>query len=188
MAIIKPIYMQRWPLFLAAMFCLGWSSNIYAEPVNELEHQIKAAFLYNFTKFTVWPDGAFSDPNQPLRLCMLGEHPFGEALKTIEGSTVRGHQLVVASLKDLPIDGCQILYVGAGVAVQTMQDISAHARSAHILTVSDRSDFIRQGGMIQLVMVERKVRFEVHQARIKAAKLKLSSRLLRLARKVHGLD
>ncbi len=73
------------------------------------EYEVKAAFLYNFTKFVEWPPSAFAEGNGALRICVLGEDPFGRNLQTVAGEEVEGHRLTVVSSGTLAkAGGCQV--------------------------------------------------------------------------------
>jgi hypothetical protein len=123
---------------------LGWSSPFFCRAADaQLEYQVKAVFLLNFTKFIEWPAAAFELPVSPVTICILGEDPFGAA-------------------KPLPD-------LGPGV-----------------LTVGEGETFTREGGMIGLVIDNRRVRFDVNQTAAERAGLKISSKLLSVARDVQN--
>ena len=146
------------------------------------EYAVKAAFLYNFTKFVEWPDSAF--PEGTLRLCVLGEDPFGKALQTVAGEEVAGHKLIVLSTGKLSDPaGCQVLFISRSER-ERMPRILADLRDLPVLTVSDTGGFIDQGGIINFTLEEGKVRFEINQESAERAGIKISSKLLRLATRV----
>ncbi len=145
------------------------------------EHLIKSAILYNFAKFARWPDTAFESPSAPLKLCVLGANPFGEALATIEGKRVGEHPLkIVLITEPLAIAGCHMLFVSASEKPRLQQILGA-IDGQPMLTVADWPGFAGAGGVINLETVEDRSRFEVNVAAAERAGLKLSAKLLRLA-------
>ncbi|HSS49878.1 MAG TPA: YfiR family protein, partial [Thermoanaerobaculia bacterium] len=76
------------------------------------EYDVKAAFLFNFTKFVEWPPAAFADEHSPLKLCVLGENPFGKTLRALTGEEVAGRRLALAHLENLNgLETCHVLFV-----------------------------------------------------------------------------
>ncbi len=146
------------------------------------EYRIKAAFLYNVAKFTVWPAAAFADAKAPLRLCVLGEDPFHGALAALEGRTVKNRAIVASRLAstDSP-EKCHLLFVSASEG-KRVGTILESLRGMPVLAVGDTPRFARSGGIIRLETVENRVRFEINVEAAHHAKLKLDSRLLRLGR------
>lgn len=151
------------------------------------EYPVMAAFLFNFSKFVEWPADAHSGPGSPVVVCVAGKDPFGESLdRTFRGQTVGGRpfQIVrVARREEIP--ACHILFVaesdgeGAGAVLEGL-------RSRHVLTVSDRKDFAAWGGMIGFYREDGRIRFELNAAAVDRSSLKVSSKLIKLARLVPG--
>ncbi len=146
------------------------------------EYRIKAAFLYNFAKFTVWPAGAFADAKAPLRLCVLGEDPFHGALAALEGRTAKNRPIVTSRLEttDSP-EKCHLLFVSASEH-GGLGTILESLRGMPVLVVGDTPHFARSGGTIRLETVDNKLHFEINVGAAQHAKLKIDSRLLRLGR------
>ena len=142
-----------------------------------LEYQVKAAYLFNFTKFVDWPADAIA-PGAPLTICVAAPNPFGRALEeTIRGEVVGGRTLATRVVRDPA--GCHVLFVPDGVsAAPLLRD----ARTRPILTVGESEDFLRDGGVINFVMQGGKVRFDISPEAAERAQLRVSSRLLRLRR------
>ena len=156
----------------------------YAEFLLLREYQIKAAFLYNFVKFVEWPDEALPDPSAPIALCVLGEDPFGVALESINGKTVKGRQLVIkrfVGLQDLEV--CRILFISSSEEGRLAQ-IFGSLKNSSILTVGEMERFIQLGGIISFTMESNKIRFEINADAAERAGLKISSKLLNLAKVV----
>jgi hypothetical protein len=141
-----------------------------------LEYQVKAAYLFNFAKFIEWPSEARSGP---LTICVAGENPFGDILtETVRGEVVQERSLA-ARLISNPEPGCHIVFV------PQRTDSAAYlqaARSSPTLTVGEAPDFISHGGIINFILEQGKVRFQIDSKAAERAELRISSHLLRLAR------
>ena len=150
------------------------------------EYTVKAAFVYNFARFTDWPDAAFRDAASPLRLCVLGQDPFDGALNTIVGKTVGSRQLTVSHpLWASEARDCHILFVAA-TASDRLPEIVALLEGSPVLTIGDTPDAARTGGIIGLENVENRIRFQVNLDAAQQSGLRLSSRILDLATSVHS--
>jgi hypothetical protein len=143
---------------------------------------IKAAFLYNFAKFAEWPAAALA-PGQRLDLCVIGDNAVAEALEqTIKGRAHEGHELTVQILKlDGPLRWCHLLYVDGRDAERSIRVIEA-LRGAPVLTVGDGSRFAENGGVAQLILEHDRMRFAINVSAADRARLRLSSKLLGLAK------
>jgi hypothetical protein len=150
------------------------------------EYQIKAVFLFNFIQFTAWPDDAFPNAASPIRIGILGQAPFGDALHAaVQGEKIGQRAVTIeqlASLEDAA--GCHVVFVGQSEANRVPAIISALA-GRPVLTVGDVPDFARRGGMINFYLDGPKVRFEINRAATLQSRLRLSSQLLGLARLVN---
>jgi len=153
------------------------------EAAEPLEYKIKAAFLLNFTKFIEWPSSDFEGPNSPFTICILGKDPFGSVLdEIVAGEAVEGRKIVVQRIKRAPASkACQVLF-----AARTGHDLNPllHQLPAGILTVGEDESFMHDGGMIAFVIENRRVRFIINQGLTEGSGLKLSSKLLSVARVV----
>ena len=145
------------------------------------EYLLKAAFLYNFAKFTTWPAEAFPGPQTPLRVCILGEDAFGAAMESIEGKSVKQRPLAVIRITQVSdAERCHILFVGTSEEAR-LRAILDDLHERPILTISDMPNFARAGGTINLKTVDDQIQFDINVDAANAADLKLSSKLLRLA-------
>jgi hypothetical protein len=141
-----------------------------------LEYQVKAAYLFNFAKFVEWPSEARTGP---LTICVAGQNPFGDVLEeTLRGETVNDRPLATRVISG-PETGCHIVFVPQGIA--TAPYLSG-LRGTPTLTVGEMPDFISRGGIINFVLEEGKVRFQIDSKAAERADLRISSHLLRLAR------
>ncbi len=153
------------------------------------EYQIKAAFLFNFARFVEWPAAAFGSSDSPLSLCVLGEDPFGSALdETVRGEKVRDRRLEVRRTSEVvDLDACQLVFVSASERSRLAEILSALG-SRSVLTVGEVEEFAARGGVINFVLVDNRVRFEINPGAAKRSGLKISSELLRLGRIVDRDD
>jgi hypothetical protein len=151
------------------------------------EYQVKGAFLYNFAKFVEWPASAFPSAESSLQICLLGRDPFGRDLeKLIEGKKVNGHSLQVVRLQNpQQAVSCHIVFVASSEKKQIQQILQSLA-GASVLTVGETAGFVQLGGIINFVLDEDRVRFEVNLKSAQQAHLKLSARLLSVAKIVLG--
>ena len=168
--------------FIAGLLALAGSAGPASALMPVEEYSVKAAYLVNFAGFVRWPATAFASARSPFVVCVAGEDPFGAAFGPFGGNKIDGHPLevrLVASSTAAPT-GCQILFV-ASSEVRRLPEILREAQRDAVLTVSDIDDFAADGGMIQLFIRDRKVRFEINQKAAEAGGLKIDARLLKLA-------
>ena len=153
-----------------------------AEEAPPLEYQMTAAFLLNFTKFIDWPPVESTGWDPMFNICVLRDDPFGPVPdQIVEGETFQGRKLAVQRVRRPPPSSCKVLFVS-----KSEKDVDGLLSSfgAGVLTVSDRALFARDAGIIDFVIENNRVRFDINQAAAARAGLKLSSRLLSVARSV----
>lgn len=144
------------------------------------EYRLKAAFLYNFALFTEWPAGV----GATLQLCVLGTDPFGGELDGLQGKAVGERSLAVQRKTGIDgLKGCQIVFVAPAAVAQLPRVLDALEGQA-VLTVADSAGAARQGVALNMAVNQNKVTFEANLKAARAAKLNLSSKLLRLATEV----
>ncbi len=150
------------------------------------EYTVKAAFVYNFARFTEWPDGAFQNAASPLRICVLGQDPFEGALDTIAGKTIGSRELLVTyPLWASEVRDCHILFISEA-AGSRLAEIVTHLDGSPVLTIGDTPAIARSGGIIGLENVGNRIRFQVNLDAAQRSGLRLSSRILELATSVHS--
>jgi hypothetical protein len=145
------------------------------------QYQVEATYLYNFSQFVAWPVRPAGAGNS-FNICVLGEDPFGRTLgTTLADETVAGKN-VVAKRIPTPQEGlnCRVLFISSSESSR-LKEILATLGGASVLTVSDLPEFTQRGGMVQFLLVEDRVRFEVNLAAAQRAGLTLSSDLLKVA-------
>ena len=169
---------------LAVVIAVCGMQYVPAEMRPPTAYQVKAAFLYNFAKFVEWPDTAFSNSSAPLNICMLGKNPFDATLDDIRDKTVRGRPLSIRMNPGIEnLDQCHILFISASEKNQVHQIIQG-LNNASVLTVADMEGFTSAGGMINLIMQDNKVSFDINLKSARLTRLKMSSQLLKLAHTV----
>lgn len=152
------------------------------------EYRLKAAFLFHFAQFVEWPAGALPDgPDKPLVFCVVGDDPFqGELEGTVQGKSAGGRAVRIVHIQRIQANsGCHLAFIDRKQSGR-VHELLASLDGAPVLTVGESEDFLRQGGMIRFCMEERKVRFEINQGAAERAHLKISARLLLLAKSVTG--
>ena len=164
----------------ATLLCwvFGCTPLTAAEP---LEYQVKAAFLYNFARFIEWPAATGRDG---FAICVLGEDPFGSALQGLTRKRVRGVPIRVRRLRAVAEgDHCQVLFIAASER-HALVEALAYLAGRPVLTVSDIGGFTELGGIVELYIENKRVRFAINPAAAAHSGLKVSSKLLSLARVV----
>jgi hypothetical protein len=150
------------------------------------EYEVKAAFLFNFTKFVEWPDSSFDSPHAPIVIGIVGDDPFGESLvRLVAGQKAQGRAIAIIKYRHGDDQRrCQILFISASERSRSAQ-ILASLQETGVLTVSDIDGFAQIGGAVQLVIEENRVRFVVNLDAATQNKLRVSAKLLALARVIN---
>jgi hypothetical protein len=154
-----------------------------AQEVSE-EYKLKAAFVFRFAQFVDWPTTAL-DGRPAVEYCVWSPNPFGPVLhELINGETLAGRPLAVREISaPTQISTCHVLFVrGDGPASNVIDRIGRQP----ILTVGESPRFLDEGGIIQLIRADNRIRFNINLAAARQAGLRLSSQLLRLAAAVRG--
>ena len=176
--------MQRTMAILLLPLLIG-VSDLRAKSMVFSEGQIKAVYLFNLTSFVSWPGSAFDSPEAPLRIAVSGDDRVTSFIKlfrkVIEGETF-GERTIVINRLPLSGDpnGYHILFITTSGESGSSHLLEA-AKGQPILTVGDSAGFCQRGGMINLLRRENRIGLTVNIATVKAAKLQISSKLLRIA-------
>ena len=147
------------------------------------EADLKAAVLYNFTKYVEWPADAFASAEAPIVVGVFGDEAFTRTLRTLlADKTAHKRGFTVKRLtNDADAKTCHILFFQTAES-RRMGRVYESIKRLPILTVGESDDFMDQGGMVYLFFEDKQLRFEVHPPTAENAKLNVSSRLLRLAK------
>jgi YfiR/HmsC-like len=172
---------------LAVIAALTLACFSVAQTPATAEYELKVAFLFHFAQFVDWPPEAFKDANSPLTYCTIGNDPLHGALDaSLNGKTIGARSFRVLHFKQpQEIQGCQVLFIGAEEK-ELLPAILAGVKGNSVLTVGESEHFAGGGGMIGFLLEENKIRFEINLEAAKKAKLKISSKLLVLAKTVIG--
>jgi hypothetical protein len=166
-------------LSIAGILLTAWAPIVLAEEPNE--SQVKAAFVYNFTKFIQWPSRTLPPGESKISLCALGEDPLGDILESLTGKITSGRQLSVRRITGVEDAGrCQIVYIGRSEREQVRNILKGIKEG--VLTIGEMNHFASFGGIINFVIVENRVTFEINTDAAERAGLKISSQLLKLAK------
>lgn len=186
----RPGVMRRAALLAVAAILagsLGWQG-LPARAADEpetLEHRVKAAFLYKFAGYVEWPEASFTRPDTPVTIAVIGAEPLAaELVQAVTGRTVNDRPLTVKRLKaGESLSGVHVLFVGRGETARLPQ-LAQTAQPRSILIVTESEGALTQGSVINFIVADRRVRFEVSLESAEKSKLKLSSRLLAVAQQV----
>lgn len=171
-------------LAVGSVILLPVSFSISAQLVRPSETELKAAFVYNFIKFTEWPAEEMTNKGEPFVIGVLGKDPFGTALdRVIEGESFHQKPIVVRrfSRMDESVGNSQVLFISASEE-SSLAAILKLIEGKAILTVSEIENFARRGGVIKLAKESNKLAFEINVDAAKHAGLAMNAQLLRLAK------
>ena len=157
---------------------------LHAQGVEAGENAVKAAFLYNFTKFVSWPAAAFEDPATPFSVCVVADPPLRRSIEgMLAGESVGGRPLQVMTPDASSVRRCHLAYFG-GRTSDADAKILGRLKQAPVLTVGEGERFLALGGHISFVLEDNRVRFDVNKEAVDRSGLTMSSKLLRVARRV----
>lgn len=200
-----------WLLAACALVC-GASLAVRADSPATQEYQLKAAFLYNFILFVdgerFEPPSAEAkknDPNQPMVIGILGKDPFGNAFEPLQNRLVRDRRVVIRRFDGLDafadaegrlpaqhprferIQNCHVLFICRSEA-EHLAVLLRPLRKHSVLTVADAPGFLEAGGIVNFLIEDKKVCFEINTAAVRRAKLQIRSQMLRLAKRIVKTD
>lgn len=174
------VFFLRSALFVALALTVG-NEAARAQAVSH-EYQIKAVFLFNFAQFNDWPTNAFTKPDAPFVIGILGSDPFGSLIDdAVRNEQANGHKLVVqrfARLED--VKNCQLLFISQS-EVRHLDKIVAGLKGKPILTVSEIDNSAHRGVCVRMHMEKNKIKLRINTDSLKEAHLTMSSQLLRVA-------
>lgn len=165
--------------------CLFICAPSSAQDSPAAEFRSKANFLTNFPIFVEWPDTVFASPQSPITICVRGDFRFGTVLAE-SARAVTPHERRVEirwARKNEDLHPCQIIFVSRSESKRYSSLLQSIERDG-VLTVGETPDFLAAGGMISFDFVREILQFEVNLPAADRAHLKISSRLLALARRV----
>lgn len=153
----------------------------------QAEQQVKAAFLYKFASYVEWPEAAFARPDAPFTIAVLGDDAVSAELEqVVAGRTVNDRRIAVRRVKaGDSLTGTHVLFIGNAESGRLAQ-LLPNAATQSILSVTETEGALAQGSVINFVIADRRVRFEISLQSAERSKLRLSSRLLAVATQVRG--
>jgi hypothetical protein len=161
----------------------GFAAQPSAQTVEE--SRVKAAYLYNFAKFVDWPAGVFRNPDDPAVICVVGDERTSDVLEpAVSGKKANGRPVEARRPhSSAELKSCQILFIGFSDKERIAQLLDG-LQGSNVLTVGQSGEFIALGGMINLALNHATIELEIDPEASNAAGLKISSRLLVVARLV----
>ena len=151
------------------------------------EYQIKAAFIFNFAKFVEWPREALPGPSLPMVIGILGDNSFAADFRlAFTNKNINEHPLLVKEFRHAAdVTNCHILFISSSFLNATEEkerrEIMQTLGRSNVLIIGEAPGFTEQGGMINFVKENNKIRFQINEPAAKKARLKVSSKLLSLA-------
>lgn len=145
------------------------------------EHELKAAFVFNFVQFTEWPNGSL--PADRLTLCVSPGSPFARALQELEGKRAHNRPLVVVALGEAHPGDCQVV-IATPVDRPQLATLKRLIGTGPVLAITDASELARENMLIHLQIDNGRMVFDIDNTKAQSSGLILSSRILRLARSV----
>jgi hypothetical protein len=146
------------------------------------EYQIKAKYLYNFTRYVNWPKEAFADSVSPFIIGIVGRDPFGIDLeKTVEGKRIKNRTFSIKRFRSIDdLEYCHILYIYTEDRRHQIQ-ILKNIKGLSILSITSRAKLSQDGGIINFIEKKEQIRFEINIKKAREARLKISTKLLKMA-------
>lgn len=169
------------------MAMLLWFATAGAAPVEYHEYQVKAVWMLNFTRFVEWPSDAFATKDSPCVIGILGKSPFGSELEAaFAGKTTKGRPIQMTGvLRETEAARCHVLFVPAGER-RTWNEVRTKLTRAPLLVISEAEDSLDQGSIINFIMRDGSVAFEINLKNAQNSRLKFDANLLKIAAKVKG--
>lgn len=149
------------------------------------EHQLKAAFVFNFVKFVEWSGSRFQDANSPLIIAVAGQSPItAELVKAATGRKINGRELIIKNIETPEAArSAHVLFVSRGED-HRLDGWLAAVQGQSILSIGESDQFGAHGGMINFVLEGEQLRFDINVGSAEAVKLRISSELQKLAKTV----
>lgn len=175
--------MKQLRLLILLLLSFVAVTRVHAEgEATSLEYKVKAVVLVNFAKYVHWPEKTFATPTQPVRVCILGESPFGDVFKSSDApKEAQNRPLEIVEIpraaKPQDVSACQILYYQERDE-SLLGSLQATLKEHVVLTVADKKS---DAALISFLLKDGKVRFKIRRTEAEALGLNISSQLLKLA-------
>ncbi|MCA8981342.1 MAG: YfiR family protein [Planctomycetes bacterium] len=146
------------------------------------EYKVKAAFLYNFIRFTKWPDDALGDKEDPIRILVVGEDRFGDHLtSTFKDKVLHERKVVIQFTKEVPKTIEAHLVFASAISSKDEEKLIERCSAKPILLIGDHTGFAARGACANFYLHDDKVRFQVNTDELKRRGLTMSAQILKLA-------
>lgn len=179
----------KWVTPLVALLLLYPYSGAAGRLDEAEEYQAKAALLYNFAKLVTWPEDSFGAADAPFVFAILGQNPFGHALKLIQGKSMHGRPIEIRHYPTITdFKPCQVLFCSPKDLRQLKAQYPEQLRAGHVLTVGQQDPFAHNGGILYLTFVENHLAFIINLGAARRTGLDISASLLSLALDVIETD
>lgn len=199
------VKVHNWPLTMLVLMAVSPATLTWAEDALPREPQLKAVFVHKFIKFVEWPPDKTKRRSDPFIIGVVGPQDYVTAFERINNRKVKNRHVSVKhfagyeQFKGRPeasgerwqkeiaaLKNCDVLLLCCPDAMPKayLSETIQALRDSSILIVGETEGFLEHGGMINLLMEDQKVRFEINNASAKQARLIISSQLLRLAKRV----
>lgn len=181
MGILKPAALCIILLFCAGLLLHGPAARAQ-DSSSQLEKKVKAGLIYNFLKYTAWPENA-GGQSDGFKLCLLGPNPFSGALKPLEGRTAQNKTIAILRVETIE-EGrkCHLLFIHSNLD-NGLPGFLERIKGYPVLLVSDMEGFADRGGMVELATENGYINIHVNRDALRESGLVIQDRLLKLAKK-----
>lgn len=174
-------------LFIIITAIFGWTqflpASTWAENGSMTEHQAKTAFLFNVIRYASWPRNAYPE-SEPFAVGILGDNSSESSWNALKGKQIHGRIITVTRSRDLDdLRNCQVIFIETSEKKQLARIIK-QLHDEPVLTVSDMDGFYKNGGMVNLIIANNRIKVAVNLKSARTAGIDISSQLLKLATEV----
>jgi len=181
-------YRNLWRVLSSLLVTASWAAGFAAEPIAVInrEYAIKAGFLYQFSRYIAWPPHVFPADGKPFVIGVYGANPFGDQLTRIASrKKVDGQPIEIRRVTSVhEVLACQILFIPKTVPLREQTAVLKASTDLPVLVVGETDDFVERGGNIQFFVEDNRVRFAFGEKSHLRDGLKVSSKLLTVARMI----
>ena len=168
-------------LIFSCLLVISSAQSVTAQSHDEDELFVNAASIYNFAKFTRWPEHIWNKQDQPLNICTIGNDVLINELEQLNGKIIKDHPVSLLAVNNIKkLENCHLIYIAASEK-NYYRDIIEAVKGKPVLTISELPNFVRSEGIIELYQGKNQTHFLVNLEVANKAGLTLSSRLLSLA-------
>ncbi len=171
----------KWSLFATIFAAPNITLAQTEQTVREM--QVKAAFLYNFTKFVYWNPSPERGIHSTITIGLIQADDMASVLDKYVSKNTSGSEVIIKRINSLTqeLTGCQIIYIDQSQK-ENLSDILNRLKDSQVLTVSDISGFTRKGGVIGLFQEDGKIKIEINETQARSSGLEISAKLMEVAR------